>query len=335
MSTSAAISVRSAPASAFFRTMALVLSVWLSVIVALGLKGAFRATPGTPPVAMLLAVLTPPVLLLVLLRVPAVRSQILAIDPVWLAAVHGLRVLGVGFLFVHAFGHLPGLFAHPAGWGDLAVGLLAPFAATRLARNPDFIRSSWLWRFHALGMLDFVGAIGSGLFAARLSWMDTTAIPTAALGQLPLLLIPAFAVPLWICLHLTAFAQIREARCAVARHRAAHATHPTEGRVDPESRTGAMSSSAILRHKQNRKAHPLGGLDRLGPLTSVHPVGATTAPAEFYERNRGVWALIRHALAGYRRRRSERRVAALIERHGGKVTDALEREIERKALERW
>ena len=55
----------------------------------------------------------------------------------------------------------------------------------------------------------FVGAIGSGL-AAR--YTLTEGVSTTALAQFPLLLIPAFAVPLWICLHIAAFVQIRAAR---------------------------------------------------------------------------------------------------------------------------
>ena len=35
---------------------------------------------------------------------------------------------------------------------------------------------------------------------------------TQAMGALPLILVPAFAVPLWICLHIAAFVQIAEAR---------------------------------------------------------------------------------------------------------------------------
>jgi hypothetical protein len=181
-------------------------AAWLSMIVALAVNGVFEAPPGTPPVAVLSAIVVPPLLFAVALRVSGeLRRQVLAVDPVWLAAIQGMRVLGVGFLFVYGFGHLPGLFAHPAGWGDLLVAVLAPFVAARLARDPGFLRSPWLWRFHALGMLDFVGAVGSGLLARF------TVGGTDALGQLPLVLVPAFAVPLWICLHLAAFEQIRAA----------------------------------------------------------------------------------------------------------------------------
>jgi hypothetical protein len=200
----------------FVSTVAVVVATWFTLIAVLGADGAFQEPPDKPPLAILAALALPPVLFLILLRTaPEFRRQILAIDPVWLTSVQGLRILGGGFLLLYAYGLLPGLFAHPAGWGDMTVAVLAPFVATRLARDPSFLVSPWYWRFHVLGMLDFVGAVGSGLLA-RGTWPNLTGgATTTMLGDLPLVLIPAFAVPLWICLHLTAFTQIRAARASL------------------------------------------------------------------------------------------------------------------------
>lgn len=188
-------------------------SCWLALIAGLTSHGTFDAPDTAPPVALLTALVLPPVLFASLVHLSStVHRQILAISPVWLSAVQGLRILGTGFLFVYAFGHLPGAFAHTAGWGDLIVAVLAPFATARLAANPGFLKSRWLWRFHALGVLDFISAVGSGLWARGL-FTGVPAVPdTSPLSELPLALIPAFAVPLWICLHIAAFTQIREAR---------------------------------------------------------------------------------------------------------------------------
>lgn len=197
----------------FVPTIAAVVLAWFVLIGLLGAAGVFQAPPDTPPVAILIAVVFPPLLMLTLMRtVPGFRRQILAIDPVWLASVQGLRILGISFLFLYAFGQVPGLFAHPAGWGDTAVGLIAPFMAVRLARQPSFLVSPWYWRFHVFGMLDFVGAVGSAVLAQGLS----NSVSAQPLADWPLVFIPAFGVPLFICLHLIAFAQIRAARRAVA-----------------------------------------------------------------------------------------------------------------------
>lgn len=183
---------------------------WLLIILLLGSAGMFHAEGSKPPVATLAALLVPPLILLMLARVPRIRAQFLAIDPIWLTAMQGLRILGAGFLFVYAFGHLPALFAHMAGWGDIVVAALAPLVCARLAADRSFTRSRWYAGFHTIGLLDFVGAVGSGLVARGTLPILGLSESTAALGQFPLLVIPCFAVPLWICLHTIAFIQIRE-----------------------------------------------------------------------------------------------------------------------------
>jgi len=201
---------RGAPRPAFVVTVCLVVVAWLLLVVVLGGNGVFHASQGEVPFATLIALITPPLLFLLLLRTPGFRADVLAIDPIWLTAMQGLRILGAGFLFVYAFGHLPALFAYMAGWGDVLVAILAPLMVARLAADKAFLRSRWYAGFHILGLLDFVGAVGSGLIARGTIPITESVESTAALGQLPLLLIPCFAVPLWICLHFAAFAQIRE-----------------------------------------------------------------------------------------------------------------------------
>lgn len=196
----------------FIPILAVIVILWFSLILALGARGDFTGPPDQPPIPVAIAVLLPPLLFLGLMRVSSsFRRQILAINPVWIAAVMGLRILGAAFLVLYAFGHLPGLFAHPAGWGDMTVAVLAPFMAARLSRDPSFLASPWYWRYHVLGMLDFVSAVGTAI-VARSAALDLNGVVGMTLGSLPLVLIPAFAVPLWICFHLIAFAQIREAR---------------------------------------------------------------------------------------------------------------------------
>jgi hypothetical protein len=75
---------------------------------------------------------------------------------------HTLRVVGVLFLMVMALGHLPALFALPAGLGDIAVGLIAPSVARRLTTDGDHRGAV---RFHLLGLLDLVVAITIGYLA--------------------------------------------------------------------------------------------------------------------------------------------------------------------------
>jgi hypothetical protein len=150
------------------------------------------------------------VALLLATRIPPV-SRILA-DPGTasrLTVPHTLRVVGVVFLILMAQGHLPAAFALPAGLGDIAIGVAAPFVARRLARAPrraDVIAAAT--RFHALGILDLVVALSFGVLLAP-PWLLGGAPSTEALTLLPLALIPTAAVPLAIALHIVSLRTLR------------------------------------------------------------------------------------------------------------------------------
>lgn len=118
------------------------------------------------------------------------------------------------FLILLAQGHLPAVFALPAGIGDVAVGMSAPFLARRLARSD----LSGAYRFNVLGIADLVVALGIG-FLAGLGPIRIFhgAASTVALGQLPLALIPTVAVPTAIALHVASLVQLR--RSPAARRR--------------------------------------------------------------------------------------------------------------------
>lgn len=196
--------------STLLTALAVVL-LWLATIILVANLGHFNVPAGTPPLITLTALAGPPLLFFLLMQVKSIRSEILKVNPVWITAMQGLRILGGGFLFVYAFGHLPALFAFMAGYGDMIVAFLAPIMTAKLAINRGFLKSNALKYFHYLGLLDFVGAVGSGLIARGTIPLLANPESTTALGQLPLALIPCFAVPLWICLHMVALMQIKEA----------------------------------------------------------------------------------------------------------------------------
>jgi hypothetical protein len=187
-------------------------SVWFGVIVALAANGSLALLPGDAPGITLAAILGPPfTFALALLLQPRFKAWALSLDPALLTALQGWRVLGGGFLMLYTFGHLPGIFAFPAGVGDVAVGLGAPFAAIALARGSMSLDSRRLLSVHLSGLLDFVVAIGTGIIARQHIPGLVEGVTSSAMGELPLVLIPAFAVPIFIILHLIVLVQIREA----------------------------------------------------------------------------------------------------------------------------
>lgn len=129
------------------------------------------------------------------------RQFVLGLNPRTLTFVHAWRLVGFTFLVLYTYGILPGVMALPAGWGDIAIGATAPFAAIVLAKS-SHRRSFIFWQ--ALGVLDLVAAIGLGATAGLI---QPQGISTAAMTVLPMSLIPTFAVPLLLILHFICIAQ--------------------------------------------------------------------------------------------------------------------------------
>ena len=78
-------------------------------------------------------------LLLALRQIPVVARALAAPGMVSrLELPHSFRAVeGTAFLAVMALGHLPALFALPAGLGDIAAGIAAPLVARRLAQGGE------------------------------------------------------------------------------------------------------------------------------------------------------------------------------------------------------
>ena len=79
-----------------------------------------------------------------------------------------------------------------------------------LLRQPDFAASKTFVAWNVLGILDLVVAVGTGAFGPLLFGDGVGAVTTAPMAHLPLVLIPAYFVPVFIILHLTALFQARQ-----------------------------------------------------------------------------------------------------------------------------
>jgi len=147
--------------------------------------------------------------LLALRRIPVVARALTAPGMVHrLELPHAFRVAGgTAFLLTMALGHLPALFALPAGLGDIAAGVVAPMVARRLAQGSG--RRAALW-FNAFGMTDLVVALTLG---ALTGFQLLNVTPSAApISELPLALIPTAAVPLLLALHITSVSALATAQ---------------------------------------------------------------------------------------------------------------------------
>ena len=116
---------------------------------------------------------------------------------------------GFGFLTLYSYKVLPGIFAWPAGLGDMAIGMTAPLVLASLLRQPNFAASKSFVAWNLSGILDLTVAVSIGALVPLLAPSLYGAVTTAPMAQLPLLLIPVFLVPTFLMLHLTALFQAR------------------------------------------------------------------------------------------------------------------------------
>ena len=188
-----------------------VLTGWILLVVSLAAVCAFVAPPGTPPIAIAIGVGVPLIAFFAWLRLsPAFRDFVLSLDLRFIAGIQGWRWAGLGFIDLYAHNILPGIFALPAGLGDMAVGFAAPWMILGLVRRPDFAASAAFRRWNVLGIVDLVVAVSLGTLSSILSTGAPGEISTAPMATLPLVLIPTFLVPIFLMLHTAALKQSRQ-----------------------------------------------------------------------------------------------------------------------------
>jgi hypothetical protein len=186
---------------------------WLAGSLALADAGVYRQTGDAANPSIAVALLAVLAAVLLATRIPPV-ARILADagTPARLALPQTFRVVGGVFLIVLGLGELPAVFAVPAGVGDIAVGVAAPFVAWRLSRGAD--RTGAIW-FNVLGIVDLVVAVGIGFLAGSGPTNLLHVTPsTEAVTTLPLALIPTTAVPLALALHVISLRRLRTATAA-------------------------------------------------------------------------------------------------------------------------
>lgn len=183
------------------RVVTLVLLAWLCF--AVGLAGWFQ-NASAPTVAATVWTLTA-LIFLACWRVRTIRVCVLNIDLRWLVVLHVTRLfIGAYFLVLCQRRQLPCAFATPAGWGDIAIGILA--VALVSSMQTQFAKTVLL-SWNTLGLIDIVFVISSALRVGLKDWQSMH-----ALRELPLSLLPTFLVPLIIASHVLIFVRLIRAR---------------------------------------------------------------------------------------------------------------------------
>ena len=211
------------------------LAAWLGLAILLGALGVFATTYQRPVPVIAVGIVLPIVVGVLLLRRPGSVIRLLhSISPRALIGVQFYRVAGVIFVIAWAAGRMPAIFALPAGVGDVLVGLAAPLVAARVGDGTARSRRIAVG-WNIAGIADLVLAVALGAATSPTSlWPTLLGHPNPLISRLPLVLIPVFAVPLSVLVHLIA---LRRLAAPVWEHE-----RPP---VDAESRARPMRTPAV------------------------------------------------------------------------------------------
>jgi hypothetical protein len=167
---------------------AIIFAAWLIGVVLLAGNDFFRLDirPQGIPIALLITLGIGYLLLLS----RTFREIIAGIPQHWLIAIQTVRILGGVFLIRYFEGELPGVFAIPAGVGDVLTGMFAPLVAYWWFTGKPYARTAAI-AWNLFGMADLVNAVTIG------------SLTGGGGGGIvfPIVLIPIYAVPRAFLIH--------------------------------------------------------------------------------------------------------------------------------------
>ena len=125
-----------------------------------------------------------------------------------LIRVHIFRLLGGFFLVLTFLGTLPTFFGLIAGVGDVLTAITSLWVAGRaLNRRAASQRTVMIW--NTFGAVDILFTAIAANVLTKIA-VDTEGAGVAVLGQFPFALIPAFAPPTILFLHLSIYRKMRD-----------------------------------------------------------------------------------------------------------------------------
>jgi len=182
-------------------------TLWVSVVWSAAINGLFKpgaiGLPLTPMAIFLPVIIGAPIVL----RSKRLGQVLDAMPATWLVALQCYRVFGALFLANWARGAMPGIFALPAGAGDVVTGLFALPAAIALASgSASGRRAAVMWNI--FGLVDFAVAVSIGIITSPGPLqLIVPSVPNGT-GLYPTVLVPTLAVPSSILLHVVSLRQL-------------------------------------------------------------------------------------------------------------------------------
>ena len=187
------------------------LAAWFAAALALAALDVFKSTPDRSVPVIAFGIALPTIAGgLLLARASAVRGAVRRVPLPALVGVQAFRVFGFVFLIAFAQDRMPLVFALPAGIGDIAVGLAAPLVAFYLARRGGRGGRTAALLWSLAGLADLVLAVTLGFLSAPSPFQHLAlSHPNAAITTFPYVLVPVFAVPIAVVLHVAVLWRLR------------------------------------------------------------------------------------------------------------------------------
>jgi hypothetical protein len=195
------------------------ISTWMAIAIPLTLwhagawlivsKGLLQSGAVSIPLLPLMIVVPTAIAITALWRSRRIGTLLDAMPASWLVGIQFYRVIGAVFLAGWLAGTTPGIFAVPAGTGDVITGLMALPVAVSLANGREgSARAALLWNLFGIGDLVLAVALGALTSPGPLQRFAFDH-PNLATGTFPSAIIPAFTVPSSLVLHALSLRQLR------------------------------------------------------------------------------------------------------------------------------
>jgi len=120
-----------------------------------------------------------------------------------------LRPIGLVFVLEYWRGNLPGVFAHPAGWGDLLVGIIALVVLIRY-RSQEIPNGAIILVF-TVGIADFASAYFFGVTSSATPFQLFAFDQPNQVLLYPTGFIPIFLVPYAVIFHILSITEMQRA----------------------------------------------------------------------------------------------------------------------------
>lgn len=173
---------------------------WMSV------RGGMFAGEG------LLSEIRPVIILAVAVAAASLLSRRIVgegLDQKWLIGLQLFRAIGLVFVLEWSRGNLPGIFAHPAGWGDLAAALTA--LVVLIAYRGRRIPTGAVYTVAAVGIADVVSAFFFGFLSSPTELQQFAFDRPNQVISYPTGLIPLFLIVFALVFHILSIAEARRA----------------------------------------------------------------------------------------------------------------------------